>query len=97
MRRPEAAFRAPRPRVFGGCGQPPPSAWNRLTTACRRASRAWRRLSWAWNRGCWVFSTVTRSTAPSRSRVSEISNARRELSHHLALQPLALRRFAAPQ
>ena len=48
------------------------------------------RLSSAWNSVCWVCSTVTRSTVPSRRRVSAISKARREAVDHVALQPLAL-------
>ena len=60
--------------------------------SCRRApdrgstrpanapSRAVTRFSSAVNSACWVISTVTRSTVPSRSRVSAMSKARREAS-----------------
>src|SRR5262249_22871048 len=63
----------------GTGGQPPPSAWNRLTVAWKRASCTTTSTSCAWNRVCCVLSSVTRSMVPSRSRVSERSKARREL------------------
>ena len=85
----QGGFSAWRGPSFAGFCQPPPSAWNRLTTACKRANWACASVSWAWNSACWVMSTVIRSTVPSRNRVSAISNARRVLRHHLALQAFA--------
>ena len=66
------------PSSLGFC-QPPPSAWNSETTAVRRSNWACARTSWAWNSVCWVCSRVTRSMVPSRSRVSDMSNAVCEL------------------
>src|SRR5262249_3735071 len=64
----------------GGRNQPPPSAWNRLSTALKRARWSTTSVFSAWNKVCWTCSRVTRSMVPSRSLVSESSKARRELS-----------------
>jgi hypothetical protein len=76
QRRPAGREGIPGFRSSGpGAGQPPPSAWNRLTIANMRLNRSTARVSSAVNSVCSVWSRVL----PALNCCSDRSKARRDL------------------